>query len=234
MAIIIPFKGKNHRYNLRMRFIRTRFLGFAEHEILELLLTYAIPRKDVKPIAKNLLNVSTDLHGVLNIESGVLQKFKGVGPATASFISFVCIAIHFYIKQWPIIPFEEPFSKRGELCYFFRTHLPKDLKENIIILHLTSDLAAASQPIEAFRFSDAKNARILMRSIATSALKRNSHAVAIFRRSSLTDLTPLEHDDRLVSMLQTLLASLDVRFIDYFITDESRYYSFGTHEEILF
>jgi DNA repair protein RadC len=44
-----------HRARLRERFTKVQTDGLHEYEVLELLLTYAIPRRDVKPIAKNLL-----------------------------------------------------------------------------------------------------------------------------------------------------------------------------------
>lgn len=46
-----------HRDRLRERFAQNGFDGFHDYEIIELLLTYAIPRVDVKPIAKQLLKV---------------------------------------------------------------------------------------------------------------------------------------------------------------------------------
>ena len=43
-----------HRKRLRGRFLRSGLGGFAEHEVIELLLTLAIPRSDVKQPAKAL------------------------------------------------------------------------------------------------------------------------------------------------------------------------------------
>ena len=44
-----------HRKRLRERFLKTGFDGLQDYEALELLLTYALPRKDVKPLAKTLI-----------------------------------------------------------------------------------------------------------------------------------------------------------------------------------
>ena len=48
---------QGHRQRLRQRFAKHGFEDFHDYEVLELLLTYAIPRVDVKPIAKRLLNL---------------------------------------------------------------------------------------------------------------------------------------------------------------------------------
>ena len=45
-----------HRERLRRRFLKAGFNGFHDYEVLELLLSYAIPRKDTKVIAKDLLS----------------------------------------------------------------------------------------------------------------------------------------------------------------------------------
>ncbi len=54
-----------HRKRLRDRFLKSDFDGFAEHEVVELLLTLAIPRSDVKQQAKALLNRFGNLRGIL-------------------------------------------------------------------------------------------------------------------------------------------------------------------------
>lgn len=46
---------EGYRNRLRQRFLNSGFEGFHDYEILELLLTYAIPRKDTKPVAKALI-----------------------------------------------------------------------------------------------------------------------------------------------------------------------------------
>ncbi|MFH0787142.1 MAG: hypothetical protein V2B13_05945 [Pseudomonadota bacterium] len=51
-----------HRKRLRDRFLKTGLEGFAEHKVVELLLTWAIPRKDIKEPAKDLL---TRFNGLL-------------------------------------------------------------------------------------------------------------------------------------------------------------------------
>jgi len=52
-----------HRQRLRERFLKSGFEGFAEHEIVELLLTLCIPYRDVKPAAKVLLGATHGFGG---------------------------------------------------------------------------------------------------------------------------------------------------------------------------
>jgi len=81
------FKG--HRERLRQRFTQAGFHGFHDYEVLELLLTYAIPRVDVKPIAKSLLDTFKTLAGVFDATSAELSQVKGMGEKGAVFLTLI-------------------------------------------------------------------------------------------------------------------------------------------------
>ena len=55
-----------HRERLRERFLFDEGLSMPDYELLELLLTYAIPRRDVKPLAKKLIKTFGDIGSVIN------------------------------------------------------------------------------------------------------------------------------------------------------------------------
>lgn len=78
-----------HRDRLRARFSRSGFEGFHDYEVLELLLTYAIPRVDVKPIAKRLLKVFGTLAGVFDAPLAELKQIEGMGERGAVFLTLV-------------------------------------------------------------------------------------------------------------------------------------------------
>jgi DNA repair protein RadC len=63
-----------HRQRLRERFLKSGFAGFAEHEIVELLLTLCIPRRDVKASAKALLDRFGSLRSILDAPLSDLQQ----------------------------------------------------------------------------------------------------------------------------------------------------------------
>ena len=67
-----------HREKMRRRFLETGLEGFADHEALELLLYYAIPRRDTNPIAHALMERYDSLSGVLNAPVEDLEKVEGI------------------------------------------------------------------------------------------------------------------------------------------------------------
>jgi len=80
---------QGHRQRLRQRFASHGFEGFHDYEVLELLLTYAVPRVDVKPIAKRLLKVFGTLAGVFDATVVELKQTEGVGEKGAAFLTLI-------------------------------------------------------------------------------------------------------------------------------------------------
>ena len=78
-----------HRERLRQRFAEAGFDGFHDYEVLELLLSYAIPRVDVKPVAKALLGVFGTLAGVFDASVAELKQIKGMGEKGALFLTLI-------------------------------------------------------------------------------------------------------------------------------------------------
>lgn len=80
---------KGHRERLRQRFAKHGLEGFRDDEVLELVLTYAIPRIDVKPIAKRLLKHFGTLAGVFDAPIEELMLVPGVGEKAAIFLRLI-------------------------------------------------------------------------------------------------------------------------------------------------
>ena len=74
---------KGHRERLRQSYIENGPDGMHEHQLLELLLTYAIPRRDTNPIAHRLLDKSAfgSLWEVLNAGPKELMAVEGIGES---------------------------------------------------------------------------------------------------------------------------------------------------------
>ena len=74
---------------LRERYRKNGIDALHPHEMLELLLTYAIPRKDTKKIARTLLGRFKSVNGVINAPVDSLAAVEGIGPASAELLTLV-------------------------------------------------------------------------------------------------------------------------------------------------
>lgn len=74
---------KGHRERMRQRFLVEGAKGFADHELLELLLYYAVPRGDVNPLAHRMLVEFGTLSMLLSADPADISRRCGVKESTA-------------------------------------------------------------------------------------------------------------------------------------------------------
>ena len=80
---------KGHRQRLKARFLRDGLDNFEEHQVLELLLFYAIPQRDTNPIAHKLLDKFGSLANVLDASPEELEKIEYVGDNAITLLKMV-------------------------------------------------------------------------------------------------------------------------------------------------
>ncbi len=86
----------SHRQRLKSRFLSQGLEGFEDHNVLELLLFYSIPRSDTNEIAHYLLQEFKSLSGVFDAPVEELCKIKGVSHHTATLIKLIPEIISVY------------------------------------------------------------------------------------------------------------------------------------------
>ena len=88
--------SEGHRARLRERFLANGLDTFADYEIIEILLTYAIPRIDVKPTAKMLIRNFGNLRGILHADAQALKKIPHIGDSATTFFKLLRDIIPIY------------------------------------------------------------------------------------------------------------------------------------------
>ncbi|MBV1917783.1 MAG: DNA repair protein RadC, partial [Sphingomonadaceae bacterium] len=90
-----PPSGKDasgHRARLRKRLLDGGAEALADHEVIEYLLMTAIPRRDVKPLARTLIQRFGSLAGVLNADARALEGHPGMGKSSAAALKIAVLA----------------------------------------------------------------------------------------------------------------------------------------------
>ncbi len=84
--------ASGHRARLRSRLLGGGAEALGDHEVVEYLLMLAIPRRDMKPLARSLLHRFGSLAGVLNADGRALEKHPGMGETSAAALKIVALA----------------------------------------------------------------------------------------------------------------------------------------------
>ena len=123
-----------HRARLKERFLKNGPDALADYELLELLLFLGIPRRDVKPLAKDLIKKFGSLSGVYSAEVRELQAIKGLSDTAVAAIKTVQASVHHVmreeLKRKPIL---NSWSRLLDYCKSTMAH---EKKENFRLLFL--------------------------------------------------------------------------------------------------
>lgn len=131
-----------HRDRLRLRFVEGGAAALAEYELLELLLFMAIPRRDVKPLAKTLLNKFGSFAGVLNASLAELKDIDGISENTAIGLKTIQAAGHKLLQQdLRERPLLNSWTRLIEYCHAVMAHEGRE-QFRVLFLNKKNELLA--------------------------------------------------------------------------------------------
>jgi DNA repair protein RadC len=222
---------EGHRKRLRERFDRSGFEGFHDHEVLELVLSFVIPRKDVKPIAKDLLNEFGSLAAVLDTPQVSLQHIPGIGPQAATLIAAIPRLFDLYQKdRWNQDHRRNKVITTDNAVQRLRSELETERSEVFCILALNSknELVAT----EKVQKGSVNRTAVFPRLVVEAIVKHRATAVILAHNHPGGDPNPSSADRQLTRRLIKLLADLDIHVHDHIIIAGLQYYSFAEHGEL--
>ena len=143
-----PHDGAGHRARLRQRLLGGGEGALADHELVEYLLMTAIPRRDVKPLAKTLLKRFGSLAGVFNADAQALARHPGMGESSAAAIKIVALAMRRLartaVQEQPVLGSWQALIDYLTIDMAHLTHervriLYLDTRNRLILDHLLTD-----------------------------------------------------------------------------------------------
>lgn len=217
-----------HRKRLRDRFNKIGEHSFQEYEILELLLTYALPRKDVKPIAKELLNRFGSIKGVFDAPEEELHKTRFVKEKFSTLLKLIkeCNAI--YRKQQAFtVPVTSSIDEVATYCV---EKFGYKEEEEFHVLYLDSNLKIKTEdsfPLKEFYFSGTiDRAVVYPRKIIEEGLKQKAYGILIVHNHPNGKLEPSEYDKNLTKVIDIATRAVGIILFDHLIVTSNNYLSF--------
>ena len=212
-----------HRSRLRDRYLENGIDALAEHEILEFLLFYAIPRTDTKPIAYRLIDEFGSLKGVLNAPYDSLISF-GLTSACASYIRMLS-DVPEWIFRHSIKG--EKITGYNEIGNIFLTKLRNEPMEKVAVLILDAkDRIVDLRIISEGSFSDVtldmrKIAEICLSSKAAKVYLAHNHPGEKF------ELSPSDYACH--NSLTNLFSKLDIEYPEHYIISGDTFFGMNKH-----
>ncbi len=216
---------EGHRRRLRERFGKSGLAGFHDHEILELLLTYAIPRRDVKPIAKELLNkFGNSLAAVFDAPAEELLRVEGIGHHAAVLIGLMPRLFDSYQSSRWIA--RETFCSTENAVSYLTALLGTQRTEIFCVLALDSQNRLLA--VEQVQKGSVNRTSVFPRQVVEVSLKHRATAVILAHNHPGGGAVPSAADRQLTQRLKKILGDLDIVVHDHIIiAGQNQYYSFA-------
>ncbi|HEV8719940.1 MAG TPA: DNA repair protein RadC [Candidatus Binatia bacterium] len=213
-----------HRQRLRERFQKAGLEGLADYEVIELLLTLAIPRYDVKEPAKALISRFGNLRGILDARIEDLQEVKGVGSVAPVALQLIKAAATLYLQQ--STEGKEVVADSQSLAAFWRLRIGGLANEVFEVAYLDSGLRMMRDSVERLEEGTVDRATVYPRRVVESALKRGASALVLAHNHPNSDVKPSEQDKLLTRALVMATETVQLRIIDHFIVSRDEFFSF--------
>jgi len=213
-----------HRQRLRDRFVKNGLAGFADHEVIELLLTLAIPRSDVKQPAKDLLARFGNLRGILDAPLAELQAVPGIGTVTPVALRVVREVASLYLQQ--SAESHDALADPHVLSRFWRLRIGALSNEVFQTGYLDSGYRLLRDGIETLEEGTADRAAVYPRRVIEAALRRGAAALVFAHNHPNGDVQPTEQDKVLTRALVLAATTVQIKVLDHLIVSPDNVFSF--------
>ena len=209
-----------HREKMRRRFLETGLAGFADHEALEFLLFYAIPRRDTNALAHQLLERYGSLEMVLSAPVEDLQKVEGMGESAALLLRLVPMLTERSRRKEDAPVILNSTEKAGNymLCRF-------DGKKNELVYELCLDRKGKLLASKLLTEGDVNGAELNIRKLVGNALLTNASAVILSHNHPSGVALPSGEDFATTDRVRSSLESVGVQLVDHIIVADGDFVS---------
>ena len=211
----------NHRTRLKQKFIQHGVNGIAEHEAIELLLFFAIKRKDVNPLAHSLCSRFKNIEGILNASKEELLLVDGVGERTARLIvSFGKLASNYLSNKTKA---RQIISSAMAKSFALTSILPKP-KEEFYVACLDGFLNVLA--LKLLEEGNKSNIKMDINKITQFALDANASKIIIIHTHPSGEPSPSENDIVFTHSVVTSCFFNDIDLLDHIIIGDKTAFSF--------
>jgi len=218
----LPSYIADHRARLRDRFMQGGAAAMPEYELLELVLFRAVPRQDMKPVARRLLDRFGDFNRVLSADPAQLARVEGVGPAIVAELKIVEAAAQRLARSRVI---NRPvLTSWDALLDYCHTTMAHGAIEQFRVLYLDRKNVLIADDEQARGTVD--HVPVYPREIVRRALELNASAMILVHNHPSGDPTPSAADIDMTRQIVAAAGTMGITVHDHLIIGKSRELSF--------
>lgn len=211
----------NHRERRLDALLTSGTEGMADHEVLEILLFYSIPQKDVNPLAHELIERFGGLSGVLEAEFEELTAIPGVGRRTAALLTLIRQVERRHMRQR--VCFDSPVLTDEEAFRLLLPHFMYERDECVYLLCLDAKHKELSCPLVDRGSINA--ATVSIRRVVDAALRANATYCILAHNHTSGVALPSGEDVESTLRIADALSSVGVTLLDHLIIADDDYVS---------
>jgi len=213
---------KGHRGRLKKRYAIAGIDALHDYEILELLLGYAISRRDVKPTAKNLLRRFGSLKNLMDAEPEKIAQTPGIGPHSTLLIKLVKDMGTMYLREKAT---EKPhISSTVALLNYCKSAMGGLRDEKFAVIYLNTQNRIIKE--ETIQIGTVNQAVVYPRKILEGAINHKASAIILVHNHPSGNVEPSGADISLTKTIQDVAKVMDVAVHDHIIIGGNSYFSF--------
>lgn len=220
---------QGHRKRMLDAFSEKGGDAFEDYQLLEMLLFYAIPRIDVKPLSKELLKQFGSLENIMSASSDQLKKVDGVGEKTALLVKLV-YDISKKISENRCSEYKTIDDFGTAIDYFIEMYRFEKRVEKFAVMLLDNSNRIISCRFISDGVVDAVSVNI--RKLMETALEHNASSIIIAHNHPGGKAYPSGEDIDFTLNLQHILNNVNIRLADHIILNEKE--GFSMHSSIEF
>ncbi|MBM3242817.1 DNA repair protein RadC [Candidatus Poribacteria bacterium] len=211
-----------HRERLRERFRKAGSEGMHDYELLELLLTYAIPRKEVKPIAKDLIKRFGSFSGVFDANLKEIEDVPKVGTTSATLIRLVKEIFGAYLAEG--MKGKDLLTSPQAAVDFARVELAGLPHEAFMVVYLNTKNEVIHHEI--IHEGTVNRAVIYPRRIIESALAHHAARLLLVHNHPSGHPEASLEDENITRAIAEAARTVEIKIIDHIIVGKDGYFSF--------
>jgi DNA repair protein RadC len=218
----LPSYIADHRKRLRSRFMEGGATAMPDYELLELVLFRAIPRQDVKPLARLLLETFGDFNRVISAVPARLMMVKGVGEAVVQELKIIEASAQRLMRAKVMNrPILSSWDALVDYCHTAMSHRETE-QFRILFLDRKNVLIADEEQAK----GTVDHVPVYPREVVKRALELNASALILVHNHPSGDPTPSDADIQMTAQIQDAAHVLGITLHDHLIIGKSRELSF--------